>query len=585
LRRLTQHTRHTLAAATLCFIVTLAVCCGLWWPVPLHLDTLRPLTAFGDSHIWVMEALRNQLVGAEPSEHICGPGYPHERTLRALAWVPTLIYTLLRTVLQPLAAANVVQLISLPASSLAAMALIQRWTHTSPWTAAALGAVYGLCPTLLATLGVGEISNTQAWILPLFLLAMHRAMRTWPGVLAVAVVGLSATFTSPYYALALPLMAGAMVLGDLWTKRRFSVRALVPVAVLAAVQAPALWYYASASAGGQSSMFRPAKRGQDFPELIAKPPPVSQLDQLIVDTFQDAHFELRPLHVGSVGVALALVALFALYRRNPGWQRGTMLMVGGLILSLGPALYVSGHLVTIGETPLYLPVQLLEMLGWPTKAGGMYYRYAVLAVLGCTVLAGTALQRWKWAPLLAWAVLALQVGQGIWETGPRWPRPSQKVVARAEMEALQGPDMGAVLELPFQTAVDANLGQSALLRAVFHGQPTTALPRGNPRPDSALKALLKPALSAKTPDEAMRKLRIAGVSAVVLDVRAQKGRVPSMHTLVNRLGPPTQVGHLMIWTAGPSQARCLAAPRTLPKSQKAGKAPPRRKDAKAPPPG
>lgn len=548
----------------LCFTVTLAVCCGLWWPVPLHLDTLRPLTAFGDSHVWVMEALRNQFLDAEFSDQVCGPGYPHQRSLRALAWAPTLVYTLLRAVLGPLAAANVVQLISLPVSALATMALVRRWTDTSPWTAAALGAVYGLCPTLLATLGVGEISNTQAWILPLFLLAMHSALhgeiRTWPGVLAVALVGLSATFTSPYYALALPLMAGAMVLGQVWTERRFSVRALVPVAVLAAVQAPALWYYETASSGGKYSMFRPAKRGEEFPELIARPPPVGQLDQLIMDTFQDSHSELRPLHVCSIGVALALVALFALYRRAPGWQRGTMLTAGGVVLSLGPALYVSGHLITIGESPLYLPVHLLEMLGWPTQLGGMYYRYAVVTILGCTVLAGSALQRWKWGPLLAWAVLALQVGQGIWETGPHWPRPSQEVVGRAEMEALQGPDMGAVLELPFQTATDADLGQPALLRAVFHGQATTALPRGNPQPDPDLRKLIRKALKQDTPEEAMASLRRAGVSAVVLNTRAQEGRSPATHTLLGRLGPPTQVGHLKIWTSGPSQARCVYKP-------------------------
>ena len=563
--------------------MTLAVCCALWWPVPLHLDTLRPQTAFADSHVWVMETLRLQIMGLEMTDRICGPGFPHERSLRALAWVPTLAYTLLRLVLPALAAANLVQLLSLPLSALAAMALIRRWTQANPWTAAALGSIYGLCPTLLATLGVGEISNTQAWLLPLFLLAMDSALRGWRGVIAVGVLGLAATFTSPYYALALPLMAGAMVLGQMWATKRFSFWSLVPVAVLAAVQAPALWYYRKESAGGQGSMFRPAKRGELLPLEIATPPPIAQLDQLLIDTMPSALSPLRPVHVCSLGIALFLLAIWGLVRRNPGWKRGLTLALGGVFLCLGPALYVGGSLVRIGELPFYLPVQLLEWVGWPTRNGGMYYRYAVVAVLGCTLLAGSALEKWKWGIAVAWAALALQVGQGAWETGPYWPRPSQEVVARSEMEALSGPEMGAVVELPFQGSTDADLGQPALLRAVYHGQPTTALPRANPRPIPKVKLLLRPALGQTSPEMAMAELRKAGVSAVVVDTREQEGRSPSTHTLLHRLGEPTRVGHLLIWVAGPTQAKCLPGPTpNMPPPHKGGKGGPPKAKLPAP---
>ena len=168
-------------------------------------------------------------------------------------------------------------------------------------------------------------------------------------------------------------------------------------------------------------------------------------------------------------------------------------------------------------------------------------------------------------------------------------RASQGVVGRAEMEALSGPEMGAVLELPFQTATDADLGQPALLRAVYHGHPTTALPRGNPRPDPALKKLLRPALAAPTHALAMAELQKAGVSAVILDTRAQgEGRSPTTTTLKYRLGEPARAGHLLIWTAGPARAKCLpGAPPNAPKPPSRGtKSPPPRdgKAGKSPPP-
>lgn len=531
-----------------------------------------------------MEALRLQILGLEMTDRVCGPGYPHERSVRALAWVPTLAYTLFRVVLPPLASANVVQLLSLPLSALAAMALIRRWTQSSPWTAAALGGIYGLCPTLLATLGVGEVSNTQAWLLPLFLLAMDSALRGWRGLIAVAVLGLATTFTSPYYALALPLIAGVMVLGEAWAQKRLSLWSLLTMGVLAAVQAPALWYYQKQSTGGQGSMFRPAKRGEVLPVELPTPPPVGQLDQMLFDTMPDALNFLRPVHVCSIGVALLLLAAWGLARRNPGWKRGLALAIGGIVLCLGPALYLGGTLVRIGETPAYLPVQLLELAGWPTKTGGMYYRYVVLAVLGCTLLAGSALQKWRWGIAIAWGALVFQVAQGVWETGPHWPRPSQEVLARSELEALSGPEMGAVLELPFQTATDADLGQPALLRAVYHGHATTALPRGAAHPDPALKRILQQSMATDSPEQALAELRTAGISAVILDTRSQEDRSPSTTALRARLGEPTQAGYLLIWTAGPTQAECFPSPVQDPsRGPRGSKSRPHKGPGKAPP--
>lgn len=538
-----------------CGLVVLVVCGVLWWPVPLHLGSQRPLTAFGDSHVWVFERIHTSLLAGGLPADGCLAGYPQTRTMRAIGWVPALAALPLRAVLGPLGAANLVQLLSLPVSGVVAMALVRRWTGAAPWVAAALGASWALCPTLLGTFATAEISNTQGWLLPGFLLVADRAREDARWLLGVAALGAAAAFTSPYYALALPFFAGALAAAGVVRQRGGVLKNGLVVAVLGVSQAPAALYYSPAAAGGGASMFRPARRAVALLPELPHPPPVAQLDQLVVDTVVGPGSPYETVHAVSLGLALAALALAGLWRRGPGWGRGLALLVGGALMALGPALYAAGGLLTLGERPLVLPFYALEQLGWPTAQGGLYYRYAVVMVLGAVVLAGGVL-RGRAGVVVAWGSLVLQVGQGIVETGPLWPREAAPIADREALLALRGDDGGAVLDLPLQGPTDAQFGQAALLRAVVHGRPTTALPRGNLRPEDPARGRLRRALGAASPEDARELLREAGFAAVVLPAELARFSEPGPAELEAALGPPSHAGALLIWELGPAQPEC-----------------------------
>ena len=314
------HPRWTLSLAA---GIPLAVCCALWWPIPIHLDTWHMHTAFADSHVWVFDRLARGLTG-ELSLADCMAGFPTEQTMRAIGWAPGLVAILLRPLLGALGAANAVQLLSLPASALAATLLVRRTTEVDPVVAALLGAAYGLCPTLLGTFATGEISNTQAWILPALLLALHAVRHgSWPALGTVLAVGLISPFTSPYYALALPFVGGDYLLGGLRSAPERS-RSLAALVVLAVSLLPAWPYYGGDAAGGRASLFRPARAQSVVPVDTSPPVPVAQPETLLWHTAPAPGSDVETLHVTALGVALILLALPAIWRarRNTGWALG-----------------------------------------------------------------------------------------------------------------------------------------------------------------------------------------------------------------------------------------------------------------------
>ena len=83
-------------------------------------------------------------------------------------------------------------------------------------------------------------------------------------------------------------------------------------------------------------------------------------------------------------------------------------------------------------------------------------------------------------------LIALQITDSVRGTETEWPRMAQPIAGAEVLATLEGPD-GAVLELPIQGPTDAWFGQSALLRAVIHGRPTSALPRGIGIQEAAIK--------------------------------------------------------------------------------------------------
>jgi len=504
--------------------------------------------------VWVFD----QLISGGGSGAECGAGYPITRTVRAIGWVPGLLFLALRPLLGALGAANLVQLLSLPASAVVAAVLVRRTTGLSPWVAAILGATFGLCPTLLGTLATGEVSNTQAWLLPAFLLAAQPALRgeRW-GVLAVAATGLAAAFTSPYYALALPIVAGFLAAPHL--RNRWS---WFTLGALALSLMPAWLYYGQGAAGGGASVFRPARQVANRPVELPHPAPVAQPETLLWHSAPAPGSDVETVHVVALGLALLLLAGVAIVRKRgaPGWTLGLGLVIGGVLAAMGPVLYAGGLLRGVGSTPLPLPVALLEAIGWPTRQGGLYFRYAVIAELGLVLLAATALKGHRRAVPIAAMVLGLHVAEGVRASGPWTERARSPVVGRTLLSSLSGPHDGAVLELPLQGPTDAWFGQSALLRAVYHQRPTTGMPRGNMKPNDPVRGRFSRALGEPDPAAAHALLREAGYRLVVLPESLVPHTSPGLDRLRQALGEPVRQDGLIMWDVGPSLSKCAPAP-------------------------
>jgi hypothetical protein len=541
-------------------IAVLALCAALVWPLPLDLASSHAVTAFGDSHVWVMDWLVRQLgEGALPGT--TGEiGFPEVRSIRMIGWVPALLTLPLRLVMGPLAAANLMQLLSLPLTCLAGARLISRWTDADPTTAALLGAVWATCPTLLGAYATGELPNTQAWLLPLFLLSWDRATaagaRPWH-VAGAMCLGVATAFTSPYYALALPFLAVGFGLGRLRLTGGPARVAAALVGLLVSLLPARAWYEYGAS-GGADSVFQPARRAPLGLQL-PYPSPVARPEELLLGASRWAGSAVESIHPVSLGPALLVAVLAAAWwgrrRRGPGWAAGLLLTGIGLLLALGPTANLGGHWLRLGGTPVPLPAALLEWLGYPTAVGGMYYRYVVLLVLGLVLLLGSAaplLPRARWWAL---GLLVLQVGWSVRDTGPLWPRPVEPLPVEALQALRPAPgDLGAVLELPLQGPADGWFGQGALLRAVFHGRPTSSLPRDVPGGNRGLDRVVRGGAAAgRAGDPAAmgRALAAAGFSHVLLPDELARFSDPTPSELTLWLGPPEEAQGLWIWAVQP----------------------------------
>jgi len=538
----------------LAFGVALVAILALSWPMPLHPGTWHLLTSFGDSHAWTLEWLHRQLAEGRWPDRTSDAGFPTVREVRLIGWGPALLYLALRSVCAPLLASNLVQMVSLPLSAVAATTLIRRLTEVPALAAAALGASWALGPTLISTYGIGEISNTQAWVVPSFLWVLDRADRDLRWLPGLGLFTLLAVFSSPYFGLALPLLVGGWALQRAWRGQGPMLARLArPVALVAVVglgMAPSGLYYLRSSQGGGEALFRPAQAASGISERLPFPPPVARPDALLWAREPVPRSPYEPMHASYLGLPLVVAAL-ALGRRGRGYAAGAALATGGVLLALGPWLAWGSDYVRAGGMIFPLPAHLLELLHYPTRKGGMYFRYAVLATLGLTLVVAAGLAGRRRATALAWGLLALQVADGVRMTGPLWPRPAERVPDLEILQSLRG-DPSAVLELPLQGPLDAASGQPALLRALFLERPTSALPRDVRPHESMLPGLLDRAVHSADP---AGTLRAEGFGLVVLPELLAGGLDATERALVAALGAPTMHSRSRFWVlpgeAGP----------------------------------
>ncbi len=534
----------------------------LSWPMPLYLNDWHLFTMFGDSHVWVMDNMVDHLLRGELPTQTFEAGYPQVRDMKAIGWAPLLLTIPLRLVFSPLGAANLVQLLSLPVSAAVATAMFLRFADTRGWVAAAMGAAWALCPTLLSTYGMGEISNTQAWILPGFLLLADLGLERPRWLVALAGFTLLSLLSSPYFGMILPLLAaGLLVYRALrpreelpWRTR--GLRVLLLGIALGAAALPARAYFGEHQDKEMAwrSLFRPARHGPET-RGVPEPSPVARPGRMLYEGPTRPETNYDPMHSVYLGLAmlggtLALVARGDARRRR-GYAPGLALAAGGVILALGPRLVLDSLYVVVNDRYVYLPVSWLESIGYPTRDGGMYFRYTAVATLGLSLAAAAGLGALPRGPLIAALLAAVQIVDSARATGPLWPRPGEPVPGRALMASLQGSD-GAVLELPIQGPMDMRNGQDALLRAVFHGRPATSMPRDVLPVETVLPYLLTQALESMRPTQVLRE---DGFRYVILPVALEDRLSEGESALIQRLGEPGGDALFKVWDLGSTTPR------------------------------
>jgi hypothetical protein len=539
-------------------VLAFAYSAALYGEAALHPSGLRARTAFGDSHAWVFSRLPHILKTGDFTS--CSAGFPHELELRPIGWVPGLLSLPLQPWLGPMGATTLLQLLG-PALSAAAAALYFGSLGVRSKAACLLGGLaFGCGPVLMGALQTGELPNSHAYLLLFFLAALQWGSRR-PGPLpglALATATLATAFTSPYYALLLPLLWAAHIFPGALLRPWSYVSGLL---VAAALLPP--WRFYGGGGGAGLSLFRPARRAIQLAETLPKPPPVLDPADLLWGSTPPPGSPWETLHAPSLGTGLALAALLGLFwGRGPGRAWGLRLSLLGFFLALGPTLYLGGQLVRIAGSPIALPVAALEMLGWPAGEGGLYFRFTILLVLGAALLLSRLAARSPVGLGLATLLLALQLAQVPREVfGPRPTSPLAPPADRSFLAAMapgpgEDPESGAVLELPLQGPTDAWMGQPALLRATLHGRRTTALPRDGARGKGPLHGRLEAALEQASAEP----LRDAGVRYLILPRELALRSWPGETALQTALGPPTHKDSLLIWDLGPSPAAPCAPP-------------------------
>jgi len=542
-RRPPQPAAAAVFAAALAAVAVALVCGALLWPLPIQLGESYAPSAFGAAHAWGFDHLWQAITGRALTP-TAAVGYPWLREARFIGWVPAALSWPLRPLLGPLGAAQAVMLLSPALSALAMWPLVRRWTDAGPWIRAAACVIYGLSPFLLGTLAIGETPKLQAWCFPLFLLAMDHALTgalraRLAGLAALLLLGVATSFTSPYFGLALPLLAGA---GALWSWRRPDRAALLLIAVAVSLL-PAFFYYRGSEQQLMGQIFQPAMAVASG--TVATPHPVATVKGLLLGDTQPWRGPWEGRHVYYLGTPLLLGLLgLSLWKRAPARGRGAALalIVVATALAMGPRLVV-GEVIT----GVPLPAMLLEWAGYPYATGGMYFRLVVLASLGCALwLAAEGARR----PWIVGLLALVQVGDAVRASAP-WPRPVVPVPALAVLEELRGGE-GAVVYLPLQEGPSLVTGQRALLAAAVHGRPTNALPRDLLKMEvPGNRKFWVRTLGSSRPDVS---LPARGISVVVMDLEAAGGRPPPPGWLepvpdwTRTLGEPDYEGEgLLIW--------------------------------------
>lgn len=315
--------------------------------------------------------------------------------------------------------------------------------------------------------GTSEILGA-AWLpwVAVALLEVLDRPRDGRGLALGALVAL-ATATSVYNAFFVLLLGGVIVVHRLVTCRDAVLtgpvlRALGLAACLAgALLAPMAWLELRHGAGAtlaQRGDWKEARLPDAFADLLAwvdrSPAKVPALVPW-PDGTTFAYWTTGTVYLGWVALALAAVAI---WRRRASGAWGVALLAA-VLLGAGPDLRAAGtHLVAgpaVAVAALLPPFALTALHA---------YRYAAVAVVAVSVLAGLAVRRWRAAvPAVALVLLDAVALSPV-------PRATTPLPRSSALEALAEAPAGAVLTLPTTRDELGALGRMLLAQTV-HGKP------------------------------------------------------------------------------------------------------------------
>lgn len=442
---------------------TCVLAAALTWPLASPGPVAVPASDDAYFSIWRLSWVAHQLIVDPRHLFDANVFHPAAGTLAysdAMLFEGFLAAPLLYLGIEPARVHNILLLLGMVSSALAAFLLAWRLTNSLPASMVG-GVIFGFAPFRFAHIGHLEL-QWLVWM-PLGMLALHAfAARpsAWGGTLLggfLALQVLSSIYNGVFLACYL-LMAWTAFLWLSGEKRRFvtrSLAAIVPLLIVVAIYGPP---YARTRAEYGA---RPGDEQRQYSAVAAdflRVPPENRLRGQRGTQVALVAPDERSLYPGAAAIGLSIVALW------PPVSTTAVVYAGLAAFSFDAALGVNG--LFFPTLQRVLPV--VTSLRAPARFGGLVL--LSLAILACVGLARIQ-QRWPKAATAA-VVAAIAICLLEYWSAPVTVRPYDTSVSEAHRYLASQPPGSAVIELPLPTPDGLWLYETTYqVRSIHHWQP------------------------------------------------------------------------------------------------------------------